>query len=285
MISFLFAKIKIHPIFWLIMAAGAITGHFWEMAIAFFIVLVHECGHGFAAYKLGWHISRIQLLPFGGVAEVEHAGDRPMREEWIVVLAGPLQHLWLPLVSFALSFTPFWSAENQRLFLNYNAMIFFFNLFPIWPLDGGKMLQLILLKIYPFKKACEMALTLSMAMLILLTVIMITFFSFSLNFFLIGLFLAATIYKEWKARSFVFIRFLLACWKKPVQSEKRRTVVVSANLPVAAVFSEFYKDAQHRIVVKGMQRPFVDQSTLIAAFFSGECKGKSIGEFLIWKGT
>ncbi|WKB36839.1 M50 family metallopeptidase [Terrilactibacillus sp. S3-3] len=98
MISFLFAKIKIHPVFWFVMAAGAITGHFWEIAIAFFIVLVHECGHGFAAYKFGWHIEQIQLLPFGGVAKVEHASDRPMREEWLVILAGPLQHLWLPLV-------------------------------------------------------------------------------------------------------------------------------------------------------------------------------------------
>lgn len=266
------------------MAAGAITGHFWEIAIAFFIVLVHECGHGFAAYKFGWHIEQIQLLPFGGVAKVEHASDRPMREEWLVILAGPLQHLWLPLVSFSLSLTPFWSAENQQLFLNYNAMIFFFNLFPIWPLDGGKLLQLILLKIYPFKKACEMALTLSIAMLILLTVIMVTFFPFTLNFLLIGLFLAAAIYKEWKARSFVFIRFLLACWKKPVQSKKRKKIIVPASMPVAAVFSRFYKDVQHQIIVKGIERSFVDQSALIAAFFSGECKGKTIGEFLKWKG-
>ncbi|WKB36840.1 site-2 protease family protein [Terrilactibacillus sp. S3-3] len=172
------------------------------------------------------------------------------------------------------------------MFLNYNAMIFFFNLFPIWPLDGGKLLQLILLKIYPFKKACEMALTLSIAMLILLTVIMVTFFPFTLNFLLIGLFLAAAIYKEWKARSFVFsFAFFLPAGKNRFnQKKKRKKIIVPASMPVAAVFSRFYKDVQHQIIVKGIERSFVDQSALIAAFFSGECKGKTIGEFLKWKG-
>ena len=42
-----------------------------------------------------WRIKRIFLLPFGGTVEVEEHGNRPLKEEFAVILAGPLQHVWL----------------------------------------------------------------------------------------------------------------------------------------------------------------------------------------------
>ena len=48
-----------------------------------------------------WRIPRIMLLPFGGMAEVDEHGNRPLKEEAFVILAGPIQHLWLFLLPFS----------------------------------------------------------------------------------------------------------------------------------------------------------------------------------------
>ena len=42
-------------------------------------------------------------LPFGGVAEVDEHGNRPFREEFIVIISGPLQHLCVPEPCFLIN--------------------------------------------------------------------------------------------------------------------------------------------------------------------------------------
>ena len=77
------------------MALAIMTAHFFELTMFLMIVLIHELGHAFAASFYSWRIKRISLLPFGGVAEMDEHGNRPLKEEAIVTLAGPLQHVWM----------------------------------------------------------------------------------------------------------------------------------------------------------------------------------------------
>ena len=87
------------------MALAIMTAHFFELTMFLIIVLIHELGHAFAASFYSWRIKRISLLPFGGVAEMDEHGNRPLKEEAIVTLAGPLQHVWMigGLYSFIIS--------------------------------------------------------------------------------------------------------------------------------------------------------------------------------------
>src|SRR5690625_4698610 len=95
----LLCKIKINPLFWLVVGIGVITGYFREIFMIFIIVFIHEMGHAVAASYFQWNIKKIELLPFGGVLEVDDENP-PFREELIVILAGPLQHIWLIILSF-----------------------------------------------------------------------------------------------------------------------------------------------------------------------------------------
>lgn len=125
----------------------------------FFIVFCHELGHAVAAKYFGCRLRKIELLPFGGVSETEEYGNRPYHEELIVVLAGPFQHLVLIGFSWiAYAIFPFWSQADHQIFLFHNAALFIFNLLPIWPLDGGKLLQLAACKIWPYRTAQKWAL-------------------------------------------------------------------------------------------------------------------------------
>ncbi|MFX3615944.1 MAG: M50 family metallopeptidase [Sporolactobacillus sp.] len=275
MIKFLLTHTRVHPLFWLIIAAGVITGHLWETFIAFSIVWIHECGHASMAYLLGWKITEIELLPFGGVAKIEEDQDHPFWQECLVILAGPLQNLWLPALSFALSALPFWGPAEHQLFLNQNSAILLFNLLPIWPLDGGHLFHLILQKYYPFKEAYEKMLRFSAFALMLFSAMIIFLFPYSLNLWLILSFIGLSIYKERRAISVHFLRFLLAVARRKQSFSNKRYLTVQADTPLPAVFSRFYRQSDHFVRIEGTQSSF-DGQELLSAFFQGRCPGSTI---------
>ncbi|WEG14056.1 M50 family metallopeptidase [Pullulanibacillus sp. KACC 23026] len=278
----LLRKCHIHPVFWFVIGGGLLTGHFWDVVTVFFIVFVHEMGHAWAALHYGWRVTQIQLLPFGGVAKVEEHGNRPFKEEFWVTLAGPLQHLWLPILSFLLLKTPYWSEENHHLFMTENALILGFNLLPIWPLDGGKLLFLFLSKFLPFKQAFRQTLILSFLFLVTLSIALFVDHPASINFAVIASFIGLSLYQEWKQQKVVFLRFLLERWRtRPVSRRKIRTLVISKDWPLWRIFEHFFKEQVHLIEIAGVENgELLHESTLLEAYFGGNGSNVTIGEWI-----
>jgi Zn-dependent protease len=95
-------------------------------------VALHELGHSVVARAKGGYIHEIVLYPFGGAAKISNIPKRPV-DEIMVALAGPAVSLILALI--------FHQWEITR-FLGYlNAMLFFFNVLPVFPMDGGRVLR------------------------------------------------------------------------------------------------------------------------------------------------
>ena len=279
--QWLFKKFRIHPIFWMVLGAGILTGHFWEVLTVLFIVLVHECGHTFMALHYGWRLESVEILPFGGIARVNEHGTRPMKEEWWVILAGPIQHLWLPIVSYLLLGCSFWNEQNHEIFLQRNGMILMFNLLPIWPLDGGKILLLLLSLKLPYQKAYRLALLLSALFLLIITGWIVWHTTFLLNYSIVALFLVISILKEWRAQPYVFMRFLLERWHASGDDKRSRTrkIIVTPETSALKIFAEFRRGVKHCILIKGRGwKREIDEKTLLEAFFSGKLTDKSIGE-------
>lgn len=112
----------------------------------FGIVLLHEFGHVFACRKVGGQADTIVLWPLGGIA-FARPPQRPAALLWTAV-CGPLVNLVLIPVFAALTFGRMdWSAISPDLPLFFNAIqwlnisVLIFNLIPIYPLDGGQILQ------------------------------------------------------------------------------------------------------------------------------------------------
>jgi Zn-dependent protease len=112
----------------------------------FGIVLLHEFGHALACRKVGGLADTIVLWPLGGIAFVRPP-QRPAALLWTAV-SGPLVNVLLIPVFAALTFGPIqWSALSPDLpkFLNaiqwLNSSVLLFNLIPVYPLDGGQILQ------------------------------------------------------------------------------------------------------------------------------------------------
>lgn len=155
-----------HPLFWVIIVIGIFTARFKELLLLFCIVLVHELGHAFAAAYYNWRIKQIQLLPFGGVVEMEEHGNKSLKEELIVVMAGPIQHIWMIAVAYILYKAGWVIDDLYHFFVWNNVIILGFNLLPIWPLDGGKVLFNVLSYRFPYLQAHEKMMKLSCVFLV-----------------------------------------------------------------------------------------------------------------------
>jgi Zn-dependent protease len=142
------------------------TNKLWAVAeylSLFAIVLLHEFGHALACKSVGGRAERIILWPLGGIAFVQPP-MRPWPFLWSIA-AGPLVNVVLfPITIVAVVL---WGsahggqpdaglagmAEGQLssdagrylvALTSINAALLVFNILPIYPLDGGQILQAVL---------------------------------------------------------------------------------------------------------------------------------------------
>ncbi len=131
------------------MAAVATVGAYsliisWRFAVAFlFLIGVHECGHVFAMWRSGVKVKGIYFIPFfGGVAVGEGPARSAARSAYIAI-NGPVWGGLLALGCYAL----FVGTGEQWGFIGalaaWGALLNLFNLLPIMPLDGGRILAAI----------------------------------------------------------------------------------------------------------------------------------------------
>ena len=121
------------------------------ITLLFFIsVLLHELAHAFAARMENVDVVEIVLHPFGGLARLRREPDTP-RAEFRIAIAGPAASFLLSIGFFILM------AISNALGLTLLAPLFFFiallnfllaifNLFPGYPLDGGRVFRAFLWK-------------------------------------------------------------------------------------------------------------------------------------------
>jgi stage IV sporulation protein FB len=84
------SKIKIHIFFYLVALIAVLTGLFKEFLVLTSIIVIHEIGHIVAAIYFKWNIDKIIILPFGGLTLFNEKINRPLNEELIILLFGPI---------------------------------------------------------------------------------------------------------------------------------------------------------------------------------------------------
>ncbi|HYK74631.1 MAG TPA: M50 family metallopeptidase, partial [Pseudoneobacillus sp.] len=194
----LIQKIHIHPLMWIVILLAVATAHFMELCLLLLIIFIHEMGHAVAASFFSWRIKKISFLPFGGVAEMDEHGNRPLKEEAIVTISGPLQHLWMMGIAYLLMSMDVISFGLYELFIQYNYMVVIFNLLPIWPLDGGKLVFLLLSLKSSFPQAHYQTLLISFASTLVFIALVLIISPFNLNLWIVIGFILISLYSEWK---------------------------------------------------------------------------------------
>lgn len=132
----------------------------------FTFVTMHEYGHALTAKRLGVDVDSITLYPIGGIARIKlFAGVIDPAIEMKVTCAGPAVNAVLLLFFFPASLwypDITWLSECVR----WNSVLLFFNLLPIFPLDGGRVLRAALAFRFGPVKATRLSLGISRAGLI-----------------------------------------------------------------------------------------------------------------------
>lgn len=139
----IFSRIRVHFFFYVVTFIMLFTGHFRDYFICFVLLLFHEFGHLCGAFFFKWKVLKIVLLPFGGLIIFDNLINTSLFEEFIVTLLGPVFQVVLFLV---LNYC--FNLSNDVVY--YNFLLLFFNLLPIFPLDGSKLFSVFLYLIFPF---------------------------------------------------------------------------------------------------------------------------------------
>lgn len=114
-------------------------------AILMLLAFLHECGHLLAGLFLKLKPKRLEINPFGLAIIFEEFGSKNSSFEWkkiIIAMAGPLTNLIIMLI---VMFTNL-PIDNlsKEIIIYSNILIIAFNLLPIYPLDGGRIVKGIL---------------------------------------------------------------------------------------------------------------------------------------------
>ena len=118
---------------------------FLTTLIFFFSIFLHEYAHAFVARIEGIQVLEIVLHPFGGLARFKREPDTP-RAEFRIAIAGPAASFLITVV-FVILMAIANSLEldilRNLLFMLalLNFLLAVFNLFPGYPLDGGRVLR------------------------------------------------------------------------------------------------------------------------------------------------
>lgn len=159
--------VDVHPTFALVLGWAAWQGwmHYRSLAgagysvlsigLLFACVLLHELGHALQARAIDLPVRNLVLLPIGGLVQLDANPSHPWHEV-IVALAGPMVNLALALtfglIAYLLQpFSPrgwgdyllFRTTPGPHSLLLYllwaNLILFFFNMLPAFPMDGGRV--------------------------------------------------------------------------------------------------------------------------------------------------
>ncbi len=116
--------------------------------ILFASIFLHEYSHAWAARREGVEVLEIVLHPFGGLARFRREPDTP-RAEFQIAIAGPaasflLAFLFAGLMAIANALELKILVTIAFFLALWNFLLAVFNLFPGYPLDGGRVLRAFL---------------------------------------------------------------------------------------------------------------------------------------------
>ena len=257
---------------------AAVTGHLCLFTVAILSVIGHEAAHALASTLLGARPSRVELTPMGAVL---HQEDEillsPMRRV-VVLVAGPLCTLLLCWLAIILTQQGLLGIHIGRWLFVSNLGILLINLLPALPLDGGRLLLLLLQSMMPLQRACKVMVAIGKTIGIGLIVanIWCSYHLGGWNFSL-GLAGCCILYGTEHAVTTRAMEELRALIDRKIRLERQRTLpmvwlAVLQHTPVRKLITAMPSNCHtaFMIIEEGSQRciGWVDESEVIQAYLS-----------------
>lgn len=206
-------KIYFHPFFLITLLIFTLIGYFRFISYFMLLIIVHELGHIIVSLIFKWNIEKIIILPFGGITKYNEIINRPLIEEFLVSIAGIIfQILFYLLIK---------DYVDYRYFNFINYFIILFNLIPIYPLDGSKILNVVFNKITSYKNSLLLTIIISYIFIILFSLL---FLNINKIIAFILIFLLLEVNKLYKERNELFNKFLLERYLNSFKFRKEKII-------------------------------------------------------------
>lgn len=173
-------------------------------ALIMIFALIHELGHLLAGLIMGMKPEKIEIMPFGvSISFKINVKEYNMKikkanileiKKIMVALAGPVTNFIIILIACNLNF----NMVRNILIIYINFLIMIFNLLPIYPLDGGRILKGILHIVKGKRKAEKYINIISKITVIVITAIssILILYIQNISIFLIDIYIWYLVIKE-----------------------------------------------------------------------------------------
>ncbi len=229
-------KLEFHYTYILISLGFILTGYFSNLIIFTSIIIIHELGHYIVAKINKLNVEKIVIYPYGGLVKMNNLINTKIIKELEVAISGIFFQLIYYFFIYILYKQGLIREYIFNLFTMYNKNILIFNLLPIHPLDGSKILNLLLSKIFPYKFANKLNIFISVITVII--IFLTNYYSFNYTTILIISIIIDNIIKYSKELNYMFNKFLLERYLYKINYKKIKKVSKIDNM---------YKDKIHVI--------------------------------------
>ncbi|MDL2261399.1 site-2 protease family protein [Methanimicrococcus sp. OttesenSCG-928-J09] len=186
-------------------------------ALFFITLLIHELAHSLLASSYGVKIQSITLFFFGGISAMENPENEnhiDPSKELNIALAGPLSNIIIGLLLLGFNYFVYgsifgiadittWITEGMTTFTynipvviflvgSLNLVLGFFNILPIYPMDGGRVLRAWLAKRNSYEEATNTAVSIGKGFSVILAIISLLAFQWWLVILALFLYISAS---------------------------------------------------------------------------------------------
>lgn len=150
-------------------------------------------------------MDKIYFYPYGGYTKFNDDLNKSKKEELLILIMGPVFQ-----ILFYLLIHNYLTINELTLFKNYHYSILLFNLLPIYPLDGGKLINVVTNYFLSFKKSFKVTFIVSYTCIFtFLLIISLKKLSLSFSFILMIGLIICKLTEEVKKEKYYFNKFLL----------------------------------------------------------------------------
>lgn len=200
-------KIKFHYSYIIVALGFILSGYFSNIIIFTSIIIVHELGHIIMAKINNLKIDYITIYPYGGLLKMNNPINTNTKKELLLALGGIIFQIIFYLIVIILYKEKIIREYSFNLFTLYHTNILFFNLLPIHPLDGSKILNLLLSYIFPYKLTNILNIVIS---IITLSILLITnYYESNYTIIIIITIIINNLIKYFQELNYLFNKFLL----------------------------------------------------------------------------
>ena len=198
-------KIEWHYSYLIVAFSFILIGYFKNLIVLTSLILIHELGHYLWAKLVGFEVSKITIYPYGGLTKIEGLINKDINKELLVAVSGFIFETLYYLIIVFLFNQNLIDYRTLNIFNSYHHAMLLFNILPIYPLDGFKIVNLILSKYMAYKKVNKLGVIISLVTLGISTY----FYRFNYSYLITLSLLLSNIWKFYKELDYIYNKFLL----------------------------------------------------------------------------